>query len=104
MLLENLPEIAYRDNLQLATLTATVLNMMGGKPDPNDEDVTLVPVERMYSPEELLVYFAQKRDESGWTRASAVEVLRVRADLPAWVRDGLPWDEIESLTVEVNRG
>jgi hypothetical protein len=104
MLVENLPEIAYRENLQTASLMAAVLNMLGGKPDPNDKDTKLVPADRLYQPEEMLVYFAQRPIVSRWTPESARAAIEAKPNLPAWARDAIPWTDILPLVAEVKHG
>lgn len=97
MLVEALPHIAYRDNLQLAELTAAILNRLGGKPDPNDKDAKLIPPERLYSSDEMLVWFAQTPRESAWTREAARVTAENRSRLPRWVVASLPWTVITPL-------
>lgn len=101
MLLDALPSLAYRDNLQTAELMAAVLNALGGKPDPNDKDVKLVPPERMFTGEELLVWFAREPKASPWTPAAARVALEHRSRLPKWARDSVPWAHLEALTQPV---
>ena len=98
MLLDALPSLAYRDNLQMAEFMATVLNIMGGKPDPADKDTKLVPPERMYTSEDTIVWFAKEPKVSKWTPASARVALEHRDRLPVWARDSMPWSHIEALT------
>lgn len=97
MLIEALPHVAYRDNLQLASFMAAVLNMMGGKADPDDKEAKTVPLERMYSADEMLVWFAQTPKASVWTRDAARVALEFRDRVPKWVRESLPWKELKSL-------
>jgi len=98
MLIDALPDLAYRDNLQTAELMAAVMNMMGGKPDPNDGKSKPIPRERMFTGEELLVWFAQRPRESVFDAATARLALEHRDRLPDWARSFLPWAEIEALT------
>lgn len=97
MLLDALPDLAYRDNLQTASLMAAVLNLMGGKADPNDEDAKPLPIERMFTPEDVLVHFAKRPKVTGWTAEAAKAALDARDELPSWARESLPWDEINAL-------
>jgi len=100
MLIDALPDLAYRDNLQTASLMAAVLNMMGGKPDPEDEDVKTVPPERMFTAEELLVHFARRPLPNVWTKDAAQAALTARDTLPTWAREVLPWDEISACAAQ----
>jgi hypothetical protein len=97
MLIDSLPHLAYRDNLQTASLMAAVMNMMGGKPDPNDKEAKTVPRERLFTPDEVLVWFAQTPKASAWTRDAARVAVEYRDRLPKWVAASLPWSEIEPL-------
>lgn len=97
MLVDALPHIAYRENLQTAELMAAVLNVMGGKADPSDKDAKTVPRERLYSGEELLVWFAQSPRASAWTREAALAIESNRPRLPKWVVASLPWKDITPL-------
>jgi hypothetical protein len=97
MLVEALPHIAYRENLQVAEMMAAVLNIMGGKPDPSDKDAKTVPRERLYSGEELLVWFAQSPKASAWTKEAAQVIAGNRERLPKWVVASLPWKDITPL-------
>jgi hypothetical protein len=97
MLVEALPHIAYRENLQTAEMMAAVLNVMGGKPDPADKDAKTVPRERLYSGEELLVWFAQTPKASAWTKEAARVIAGNRDRLPKWVAASLPWKDITPL-------
>lgn len=101
MLIEALPHIAYRENLQTAELMAAVLNMMGGKPDPDESDkekaAKRIDPSRLYSGEELLVWFAKTPRASAWTKEAARVVHEARNELPSWVKESLPWKDINSL-------
>jgi hypothetical protein len=96
MLLDALPDLAYRDNLQTASLMAAVLNMMGGKADPDDPEAKTVPPERMFTAEDVLVHFAKRPTVSDWTPEAARAALEARDELPAWARESLPWHEINA--------
>lgn len=97
MLVDALPHVAYRENLQLAEFMATVLNMMGGKPDPADKEAKTVPRERLFTAEETLVWFAQTPKASSWTKEAALVVAGNKDKLPRWVMDSLPWKDITPL-------
>jgi len=96
MLIDALPHVAYRDNLQMASFMAAVMNMMGGKPDPNDKEAKTLPRERLFTPDEVLVWFAQTPKASAWTREAARAVADAGESLPRWVRGSLPWPEINT--------
>jgi hypothetical protein len=99
MLIDALPHIAYRENLQMAELMAAVLNHMGGKVDPNDEEAkkNLIPPERLFSAEECLVWFAQTPKASAWTKEAAQVIAENRSRLPKWVAASLPWKDLTPL-------
>lgn len=98
MLVDGLPTISYRKHLQTAEFMAAVLNLMGGKPNPNDKEAKTLPPERRYSGEDVLVYFAREPKPSPWTREAAALVIEHRSRLPKWLLDSLPMSEIEALT------
>jgi len=85
-----LPLIAGRNHYSTAKLTAVLKNIMGGKPDP-DDDTPATPVERLFSPEEELPYFAMMDTPPvGLSRAAARALLRNAKHLPLWaLQDGL---------------
>lgn len=87
MYLENMPLVEYRKHLPTAKLTATMLNMMGGKPkDSKPSD--MIP----FHPHELMPQYALLEGmlegiSSGIRQESAEEFFRLSREglLPGWV-------------------
>lgn len=88
MYLKQIPTLEFRRHFPIAKLTASVLNIMGGKPKPGEQaSVDFNP----WSPLELMPSYAQLEDmvfnPLGVTRRSAEQFLKLSAEgkLPNWV-------------------
>lgn len=60
----------------------------------------MVPLERLWSPDELLPYFARPDAlaRPGWTRAAAIDALEHTKQIPAWAVESIPWDDLRALS------
>lgn len=100
-LLANAAEIEYRRHYSVASIEAYFRNRDGGKPDPNAKDAKkTIPVERLWTPDELLPAFAQPEALAtrGWTRAAAADALAHSKAVPAWAVDLIPWEDLRALS------
>lgn len=96
-LLENLPEVNLRSAYPLAALEATLLNIMGGKPE---DDAPARDPSRLYTPFDRLPWFARPE----WTgelqgnvsQEAALDFMRNRKRLPAWAVTVAPIEAIKS--------
>jgi len=96
-LLESLPEVNLRSAYPLAALEATLLNIMGGKPD---DDAKAQDPSRLYSPFDRLPWYARP----DWTstlrgnvsQEAALDFMRNRKRLPAWAITVAPIEAIKS--------
>lgn len=96
-LLTHLPDVELRRSYPLAALEATVLNIMGGKPD---EDAKRQDPSKLYTPFERLPWYARP----AWTgsistaldRDAALDFMRNRKRLPAWAITLAPIEAIKS--------
>lgn len=98
-----MPEVEYRRAYPLASLEAALLNAVGGKPDPADEDAEPLPPERSFTPLELLPPYASpawiaEKTPAGLPPTVARDFLRrVKAkSLPPWVLAICPIDTIRA--------
>lgn len=103
-----IPLVEARRAYPSASLEATVLNVVGGKPEPvEDADASSppTPAHRLFDPEERLPYWARLEMPAGaWTGASAREALARTRDLPPWALALLDFRRLERLAAERTDG
>lgn len=97
-LAEHMPDVELRRTYPLAGLEATILNMMGGKPDPREKPDKPMDPGRLYTPFERLPWYARPTWADGMSagigRVAARDFLANRKRLPAWAITVAPIDEI----------
>jgi hypothetical protein len=94
--LESLPDVNLRHAYPLAALEATLLNIMGGKPD---EDAKPKDPGRLYTPFDRLPWFARPEWtgelQGNITEVAALDFMRNRKRLPAWAITVAPIEAIK---------
>jgi hypothetical protein len=91
---EHLPMVELRRHLPVAQLEAALRNIMGGKPDSDSQ--TKTDLSKLYSAYELLPYYARLDEfDPGITQAAARDFLENTSDLPSWVLQIAPINEIK---------
>lgn len=88
-----LPLIEARRHYGIAKLAADVKNLMGGKPARDTPSDKLVPLDRLYTADEELPFYAYFDAPASMDVATARDLVDSVRDLPIWAREIAPLDE-----------
>ncbi len=97
-LMMHMPDVELRRAYPLAGLEATLLNALGGKPDPGEKDGKPADPARLYTPFERLPWYARPEWVSDVRTSIGVDAaqdfMRNRKRLPLWALNVAPISEI----------
>lgn len=100
--MRHVPEIEARKHFPIAKLHASLLNALGGKPDPSEQPKKgskPIKPHLLYTPEELLVHYASfsASVQQRLTRAAALDIMQNLESMPAWALQLVPVDEARAI-------
>lgn len=107
---DHLPLVAARRHYPIAKLEATLLNSLGGKPDPNEKNKTKPKPEHLsYTPEERLPWYARftstNNETTGALSTEAARALLGNTDdLPSWALGVAPIGEARQVIAAQEKG
>lgn len=87
-----------RQHLPVAQLEASIRNYFGGKADPADSSGKAIDPSKLYSPYELLPWYAKMEQDTqaGIPKEDAREFLANAGKLPSWVISIAPIEAIKA--------